>query len=495
MRTRRIWTASNCCGTGVRSWVARSARWSRTFGRSSGLGAVVVLLATVHPTLAVLPLAAVPTVLASRYQARLVVDADRETAEARRAGEALVELGCDATAAREVRIYGLEREIRNRHSSIVDGARRVRDRAEARGTLAVTAGWTMFAGGLAIAVVFVVAAAINGRASAGDVALAVTVGSQLAGTATGIVLLVGWLSRSLRAAGDYLWLVDHARRVGSRQSQAASAVPARGDLVLDSVSFRYPGTDRDVLTDVSLRFPAGTTVALVGENGTGKSTLVKLLCRMYEPSGGRISYGGQPLDRLDVDLWRSRLSVCFQDFCRFEFPVRESIGVGDLQRGPHGSALPPDDAILGAARVSGVDGWLRSLPNGLDTPLGTAFDDGVQPSAGQWQKVALARAVMRSGPAIMILDEPAASLDPVSEHALVEQYIRAVRATNPDTVIVLVSHRFSTVRHAEIIAVLEHGRVREVGSHHELVARGERYAELHELHAGFYRPSLPTQTR
>jgi len=457
------------------------------------LTAAVVLLATVHPMLIILPLVAVPTVLASRFQQRLVARADQETAEARRIGEALVELSCDPAAAREVRIYRLGEEIRDRHAKVVDLTRRRRDQAEARGTMAVTAGWTTFAGGLAIAVMVVVAAAIDGRASAGDVALAVVVGSQLASAVTGIALLVGWLSRALGAAGDYLWLVDHARRVGPGNQPTASSVPARGDLVLESVSFRYPGTSRKVLTDVSLRLPAGTTIALVGENGAGKSTLVKLLCRLYEPSSGRISYGGRPLEGLHMDRWRSRLSACFQDFCRFEFSIRESVGIGDLQGSSHHPALPSNDAILSAIHMAGADSWVGKSANVLDTQLGPASTDGVQPSAGQWQKIALARAGIRIRPAVMILDEPAASLDPVSEHALIQRYIRAVHAASPDTIIILVSHRFSTLRYADLIVVLEDGTVQEIGSHDELVAREERYAELHELHAGFYRPApLPT---
>jgi len=463
------------------------------FRASVDLTAAVVLLATVHPVLIILPLVAVPTVLASRFQQRLMARADQETAAARRIGEALVDLSCDPAAAREVRIYRLGEEIRDRHSEVVDITRRRRDRAEARGTMAVTAAWTTFAGGLAIAVMVVVAAAIAGRASAGDVALAVVVGSQLASAVTGIAQLVGWLSRALGAAGDYLWLIGHARRVGPGHLPATSSALTRGDLVLESLSFRYPGTSHEVLTDVSLRLPAGTTIALVGENGAGKSTLVKLLCRLYEPSSGLISYGGKPLGQLNMDLWRSRLSACFQDFCRFEFSMRESVGIGDLQGTSHHPVLPSDDAILGAIRTAGADSWARTSANVLDTQLGPAFADGVQPSAGQWQKIALARAGIRTGAAIMVLDEPAASLDPVSEHALVQRYIRAVHAANPDTIVVLVSHRFSTIKHADLIVVLEDGRVQEIGSHDELVARGERYAELHELHAGFYRPApLPT---
>jgi ATP-binding cassette subfamily B protein len=446
------------------------------------LGAVVVVLATVQPVLVALPLTAVPAVLAGRYQERLVAAADAATADARRLEVALTKVACDPAAARELRVCGAEQELRQRHGSAVTETRRRRDLAHTRGTLALAAGWTVFAGGLAGAVLLLVAAALRGEASAGDVALALTIGTQLAAAVGGVLLLVRWLASGLRAIGDYVWLIDHA---ATRPRPAASlALPLTGDVVLDAVSFGYPGTSNTVLQSLSMRLPAGSTVALVGENGAGKSTLVKLLCGFYRPTSGTISYGGQPLTDVDPKLWRARLTACFQDFGRIELTCRESVGIGNLDDAE--SPRPaPDPQLRHALINAGAGPWLDALPAGLDTPLG-AHEDGVQPSSGQWQQLALARAGLRSRPAVMILDEPSASLDPITEHRLVERYIATVRAADPGTIILLISHRFATVQHADVIAVLEQGRLVEMGSHQELVTRGQRYAQLHGLHAGLY---------
>jgi ATP-binding cassette subfamily B protein len=236
-----------------------------------------------------------------------------------------------------------------------------------------------------------------------------------------------------------------------------------------------------VLRDVSFRIPAGSVIALVGENGAGKTTLVKLLCRMYEPTGGRILVDGVELAEIEVDAWRRQLSAAFQDFVRFEFPAQHTVGVGDLPR------LDDRSAVHAALERAGAAGVLAALPGGTDTRLGARWEGGVDLSTGQWQKLALSRALMRDEPLAVFFDEPTASLDALAEHALFERYAQAARAGGArGAVTVLVSHRFSTVRVADLILVLDGGVVRELGSHDELIVRDGLYAELYQLQARAY---------
>ncbi len=257
----------------------------------------------------------------------------------------------------------------------------------------------------------------------------------------------------------------------------------------EHVSFAYPGTERRVLEDVCLHLEPGTVVAIVGENGAGKTTLVKLLCRLYQPTSGRILVDGAELARMPADAWRSRLAGAFQDFFRFEFRARHTVGVGDVPR------LDDEPAVVAAVDRAGAADVVDRLSAGLETQLGPTWPDGVEVSFGQWQKLALARGFMRDRPLLLVLDEPTAALDAETEHALFERYAAAARggssngATDrPDgRITILVSHRFSTVRMADLIVVLDGSRVVEVGTHEELIAAGGQYAELYGIQAAAYR--------
>jgi ATP-binding cassette subfamily B protein len=222
-------------------------------------------------------------------------------------------------------------------------------------------------------------------------------------------------------------------------------------------------------------------VAIVGENGAGKSTLVKLLAKMYEPTSGRILVDDTPLSRLETVGWRARLAGAFQDFVRFELPARHSVGVGDLAR------LDERPAVMTAVARAGAADVVGSLREGLDTQLGRAWPGGVDLSFGQWQKLALARGFMRDRPLLLVLDEPTAALDAETEHALFERYAATARDRAGGLVTVLVSHRFSTVRMADLIVVLDGARVVERGTHDELMATRGRYAELYRMQAAAYR--------
>jgi ATP-binding cassette subfamily B protein len=277
---------------------------------------------------------------------------------------------------------------------------------------------------------------------------------------------------------------------------ADKPVPARltQGIRFEHVSFSYPGSNRLVLEGVSLDLPAGTVVAIVGENGAGKSTLVKLLAKLYEPTSGRILIDGVELARMSANEWRTRMAGAFQDFFRFEFRARQTVGVGDVQR------LDDEPAVVTAVGRAGADDVIGRLTNGLDTQLGPTWPQGVEVSFGQWQKLALARGFMRDHPLLLVLDEPTAALDAETEHALFERYAAAARGSreSPPTVdgaavsaegriTILVSHRFSTVRMADLIVVLDGARVVEVGTHEDLVNRGGQYSELYAIQAAAYK--------
>ncbi len=286
-----------------------------------------------------------------------------------------------------------------------------------------------------------------------------------------------------RAALRLFWIEDYAS--SSLAAQGGDPVPEKLEegIRFEHVTFRYPGTDTEVLSDVTLHLPAGAAVAIVGLNGAGKTTLVKLLTRMYEPGGGEILIDGHPLKDLDLSAWRSRTAAAFQDFLRPELSVAQVVGIGDLAR------IDDRDAVAAALERAGATGLVGEMADGLEARLGKSFADGEELSGGQWQKLALGRSMMRGDPLLLVLDEPTASLDAPTESALFHRFIQVARQSGHDTgaITLLVSHRFSTVALADLIIVLEDGRPAEWGSHAELMSRGGSYAELYELQAAAYR--------
>ncbi len=250
-----------------------------------------------------------------------------------------------------------------------------------------------------------------------------------------------------------------------RGERPAARMPAR-EIRFRHVTFAYPTSGQPVLAGFDLSIPAGSSVAIVGQNGAGKTTLAKLLCRLYDPQDGAIEVDGVDLRTLDVDAWRSRLTAVFQDFVRFELPLRDNVA-------PAGA---PDDAIEWALAEAGAAGLA-----GLDTVLARAYPGGTDLSGGQWQRIALARALcaVRLGAGLVLLDEPTAQLDVRGEAEIFDRILAATRQTTT----ILISHRFSTVRHADRICVLEHGRVVELGTHDQLMSAGGRYRTMFQLQA------------
>jgi ATP-binding cassette subfamily B protein len=349
--------------------------------------------------------------------------------------------------------------------------------------------WAVFSGAYVGAVVFV---SWGLQAPAGAVLLVLAAGSRLSAYIGATVGEIGflrgiWMDGSRRLA----WLEDYAAALAASADRPAPARLVQG-IRLEHVSFAYPGSERLVLEDVNLDLPAGAVVALVGENGAGKTTLVKLLAKLYEPTSGRILIDGVELARMPADGWRARLAGAFQDFFRFEFRARHTVGVGDVAR------LDDEHAVVTAVGRAGADDVVGRLTAGLGTQLGPTWPGGVELSFGQWQKLALARGFMRDHPLLLVLDEPTAALDAETEHALFERYAAAARAGREGgpaggaaggdgRITLLVSHRFSTVRMADLIVVLDGARVAEVGTHDELMARGGCYADLYGIQAAAYR--------
>jgi len=252
--------------------------------------------------------------------------------------------------------------------------------------------------------------------------------------------------------------------------------PSAG-VVFEHVSFTYPGASRPAVRDLSLTLTPGQSVGVVGRNGSGKTTLIKLLAGLYPVDEGRILYEGRNLEDWDAELLRKRIGIIFQDFNRYQLEVGENIGVGDEPR-LHDAAGWAEAAQLGQAA-----NFIEKLPEGYHTQLGRWFHQGQELSGGEWQRIALSRAFMRRGAEILVLDEPTAAMDAETEADVFEHFQSLTQAK----IVVLISHRFSTVRQADLIVVMDQGQIIERGSHDELVALGGQYARLFELQAKGYR--------
>jgi ATP-binding cassette subfamily B protein len=443
----------------------------------------ITLLISIDPLLSLIIVFAVPTVLSSTWRPAVERQVEEQFAQHNRLAEHLFATATSAAAAKEVRVTGIGQDLADRRRT--EWQRWFAPVARARWGTAISdsVAWAIFGLGYVGAVVYVV---VGLQGDVGSVLLILAAGARLASYVGGTIGEIGflrgfWIDGSRRL----VWLENYS----ATQTAATDAkVPDRliDGIRLDHVSFGYPGADRLALQDVTLHLPAGSVVAIVGENGAGKSTLVKLLAKMYQPTSGEILINGEPLRRMPTEDWRNRITGAFQDFFRFEFSAQHSVGIGNLIR------LDDESAVSGAVGRAGAQDVVERLPDGLRSQLGPTWPDGQELSFGQWQKLALARGYMRSDALLMMLDEPTASLDAETEHELFERYAQAAHAeesaANPTGAItILVSHRFSTVRMADLIVVLDGSRLAEVGSHDQLMQRGGPYADLYRIQAAAYR--------
>ena len=438
------------------------------------------LLASIHPLLLLVPVAGVPTIWARTFTDRLSRRTSEGLAEDERLVDAYFQLACQAQYGKEIRLFGLRSELRGRYMELRERVDRVRRISALKCSIIGAGADLVFAAAYVGSILFVAQRAALGQASPGTVAMALTLVGMLSWQVSAVANVVVTFKTVVRGVKRHVWLRSQAvPAVGSGREVDVPVAIADG-LDLKQVSFTYPDTDAPVLEGVNLRFPAGTTVAIVGENGAGKSTLVKLLARLYEPTEGTIEVDGTDIRDFSVEAWRGGISGAFQDFLQLDLTVREAVGIGNHPQIRDSEAVM--DA-LGRARAASI---VEELPAGLDTQLGKTFEDGTDLSGGQWQKLALGRAMMRVSPLLLLLDEPTASLDAEAEDRLFQRF--ADRAEGFEGgITILVSHRFSTVRQADLILVLEGGRITQAGTHSELMKNGGLYSELFETQARAYR--------
>ncbi|MFI5913185.1 ABC transporter ATP-binding protein [Dactylosporangium sp. NPDC051541] len=446
---------------------------------TAGFAATMLLIWP--PMLLVALVVAVPSVMlragVSRRRARLRLD----LAATMRRQFLYKSLLTDARAAKEVRLFGLGRYFEDRMLRELRAANRAETALGLRVAAVDLVLELLIALGGAAGVVVAVGLAVRGRLSAGDVSMFIAAGTGILAGAGAIATAVALVYQSLLLFAAYHDIVTEPVPPPAATGSGPPPPLERG-IELQNVWFRYRDDGPWILRGLDLRIPAGRSVGLVGLNGAGKSTLVKLLGRLYEPQRGRILWDGVDLRDLPVAAVRARIATVFQDFMQYDLPAATNIGLGRLD------AVEDVAAVRRAGAAAGIDGYLSKLPWGYRTMLSRHYvpDDedagAALPSGGQWQRIAVARAFMRADADLLILDEPSSGLDAEAEHALHER-LRALRRGRTS---LLVSHRLSTLREADVLVVLARGRVAELGGHHELLARDGEYARLFRLQAAGY---------
>jgi ATP-binding cassette subfamily B protein len=424
----------------------------------------------------VLLICIIPAVMGESHFAFLGYSLAHEITPVRRELDYLRVIGTSKENAKEVKLFGLGGHLHDRYASLTGHIIR-KNISLTRHRLLWGSLFAVFGSvGYYVSYLFLVWQTFEGRM---DVPTLVLLTGAIAGSSTQLQGVFSLFSHIADQALHLTDLVEFLRvqpTIRTRPDALPLPRPIRTGFEFRNVSFQYPGTSRLILKNMNFRLEPGEHVALVGENGQGKTTLVKLLARLYDPSGGAIYLDGRDLREYSVEELHKEIGVIFQDFVRYDMPARMNIGVGRIE------SVNDDEALWIAAEKSRADRLLTRFAGGLDQMLGRRFEGGVDLSGGEWQKFALARAYLRDAQ-VLILDEPTAALDAVAEAEVFARFDDLSR----DKMALLISHRFSTVRKSDRIVVLEGGQIYEEGTHDQLVAHGGRYASLFELQAASYR--------
>jgi len=454
-----------------------------SFATAVQLALTGVLLVQVHPIAGLLAAAGAAPFAAGLVKHHFRVQLDEESGHLWRAKKGLRLVAWAPEHGPDLRLAGAGATVQARQHEAVLGLRRAHDRWAVKGGAAQAIGDVIFGMTLVAVIAFVAHLVTIGRARPGDLALTLVLGQRLSTQVSVATEQLTEMLHVLRALSVVTWLEHRSRHVKRATTAPTIAVPARivHGIAFEHVHFTYPGTDREVLRDINLEFLPSERIAIVGENGAGKSTLISLLCGFHQPTSGNILVDGAPLADMDRKEWQHRLSALFQDTIRLEVEALASIGVGDLDD----TRIAARPLVLASARDTGFDKVLERLPAGLDTRLGRRFAGGAELSGGQWQKLAHARAHLRRGPLVFVLDEPTAALDAAAEQDLFDRILNG--DSSRDAITILVSHRFSTTRNADRVVVLDHGQVVEQGTHDDLVRGAGVYASLYNRQASHYR--------